>query len=325
MKKIYSLLLLTTIFCGVTLATETPTTKKKPIIITDYDDVWQNKTFFLNSLAQLQPLETLFKSKKPSTQPYSAEATKGRPAEQKVRKFGNLPLRLLDYGRRYPTFASSIPGLINYIGKARCINQPIHNLYKHLKQEGYPLIIATNKDHLLYDLSLEILGNEIPNMVDKVFVAEPESNKEAIAQLQTFADKPKTPMNYKNMLNKALSLHTTDSIIQVPSKKPAPEFFTFMVEKIGPDNDMIFIDDKQENVDAFNALQKDSSYIRRSIVYDQSNPQQFTQELIKLGVVSEMNDKKLLDDIRYPGVLGKIKLTFKSFFEPKNTKIKTVE
>jgi len=127
------------------------------------------------------------------------------------------------------------------------------------------------------------------------------------------------------MLNRALSLKETKDIIHVPSKKPAPEYFTYMIEKIGPDNNMIFIDDKQENVDAFNALQKNSSYLRHGIVYDQSNPQPFTQELLKLGIVSEAHDKKLLDDIRYPGMFGKIKLAFKSFFEPKNTQTKTAE
>jgi len=321
MKKIYSLLFLTTIFCYVTLATEQPMTPENTIFLTDYDDVLLNKSFSLNALAQLQFIETLFKSKKSSPQPYSAEATKGRPTEQKVRKFGNLPLRLLDYGRRYPIFASSTPGLINYIGKSRRINEPIYNLYKHL---GYPIMIATNKDHMLYDLSIEILGNKIPNMVDKVFVAEPPSDENALAQLQAFADKPKTPENYKKMLNKALSLHSTNSVIHVPSKKPDPEYFKYVTEKIDPNNNIniIYVDDKQENIDAINALQK-KQY--RGILYDPNNPTAFTQELLKLGVVSEMRDKKLLDDIRYPGMWGKIKLTFKSFFEPKNPATKTAE
>jgi hypothetical protein len=64
MKQINNLLLITSIFCSVGLATESTT--KKPVIVTDFDDVWINKTFFLNSLAQLQPLENVFKSKKSS-------------------------------------------------------------------------------------------------------------------------------------------------------------------------------------------------------------------------------------------------------------------
>lgn len=318
MKKLYALLI-TTIFCTATFATQQPLTPKNTVVVTDADEVLINKTSGLSALAQLQFMETLFKSKKSSsTQP-----------EKKVRKLGNLPLRLLDYGRRYPTFASYTPGLIEYVGKSRCINQPIYNLYKHLNKEGYPIMIATNKDHMLYDLAIEALGNEIPTIVDKVFVAEPASDENAIAQLQAFADKPKTSANYKKMLNKALSLRSTNSIIHIPSKKPDQEYFTYVIENIGPDKNIIFIDDMKENVNAFmkafKALQKNNDYVGIGIVYDQSNPQPFTQELIKLGLVSEMRNKKLLDDIAYPGMWGKIKLGFKSLFESKNTQAQTAE
>jgi FMN phosphatase YigB (HAD superfamily) len=302
MKKIYSLLLFTSIFCTIILTTET--TNKKPIIISDYDDVWNMKTFFLNLLAQLKSDESF---------------------EKKQSSLDNLTLKILDYGRRYPIFAGYTPWFIEYIGKARYVNQPIHDLYKQLQEEGYHIMIATNKDHLLYDLSLEALGNEISNIVDKVFVSEPASDEDAIAQLQAFADKPTTPANFRNMFNKVLTIQETENIIHIPSRKPNLEYFKYMIDQIGPDNDMIFIDDLKENVDAFNALQKDSSYLRRGIVYDQSNLQQFTQELTQLGLVSEMRDKKLLDDIAYPGMWGKIKLGFKSLFESKNTQAKTAE
>src|SRR5579872_651224 len=302
MKKIYSLLILTIIFCNTTLAIQT--TNKKPIIISDYDDVWNMKTFFLNLLAQLKSDESF---------------------EKKQSGLDNLTLKILDYGRLYPLFAAYTPWLIEYIGKARYINQPIHDLYKQLKEEGYHIMIATNKDHLLYDLSIDALGDEIPNIANKVFVSEPSNNEAAVAQLQAFADKPTTPANFRNMLNKVLTIQETETIIHVTSKKPNLDYFKYIIEQIGPDNDMIFIDDIKENVDAFNALQKDSSYLRRGIVYDQSNLQQFTQELTQLGLVSEMRYKKLLDDIAYPGMWGKIKLGFKSLFESKNTQAKTAE
>lgn len=314
MKKIYSILI-ASIFCNAALTIETST--KKPIIVTDFDDVWINKTFFLNSLAQLKPLENVFKSKK------SAKDISAQPSEKKVRKLGNLPLRLLDYGRRYPRLASYIPGLIEYIGKARRINQPIHNLYKHLKEEGYTIDIATNKDHLLYDLSLEKLGNEIPNMVDKVYVAEPQSDETALAQLQAFADKPTTAVHYKNMVHTAINIKETKQILHVPSKKPAKEYFEYVTQHIGDDNDMIFIDDNKENVESFNALQNDNSKLRLGILYDEHNLSQFAEDLKKAGLVSETHNQELLNDIRYPGIIGKVKLAFKSFFEKKNTQIKT--
>lgn len=327
MKKIYNLLLVTSIFCSTAFATEnsgkkpysapsfaksfgghSEATKGKPIIITDFDDVWINKTSFLGALAYLKPLENLFKSKK------STKEITEQPVEKKPRKFGNLPLRLLDYGRRYPRLSGYTPGLVNYIGKARCMNQPIDNLYKHLKNEGYTIDIATNKDHLLYDLCIEELGNEIPNMVDKVFVAEPQSDAAAITQLQAFADQPTTPTNYKNMAERALTIKETNNIIHVPSKKPDTEYYNYVIQHIGTDNDMIFIDDNQDNIDAFNALQKDTPHLRLGIRYDESNLNQFTEDLKKAGLVSEEKDQALLDEIRYPGITGKIKQNFKYLF-----------
>ncbi len=87
----------------------------------------------------------------------------------------------------------------------------------------------------------------------------------------------------------------------MPSKKPHRAFFTYVIDHVGPDRDMIFIDDDIKNVNAFNALQEGCSYLRRGIVYNKNNPELFIQELIKLGLVSEVEDKKLLHDIRYPG------------------------
>ena len=300
MKITHNLLLVASIFCSTTLA--------KPVIITDFDDVWIKKSSFLGALAYLQPLENLFKSKK------SSKEIVEQPVEKKERKLGNLPLRLLDYGRRYPRLASSMPGLVEYIGKSRCINQPIDNLYKHLKKEGYTIDIATNKDHKLYDLAIETLGNEIPNMVDMVFVAEPQSDENALAQLQEFANKPTTPARYKNMVNKALNLRETNTIIHVPSKKPAKSFYDSVTQRIGEDNDMIFIDDNEENVAAFNALQKDTNHLRLGIVYNERNLNQFAEDIKKAGLVLETNDQDLLNEIRYPGMWGKIKLyTYQTF------------
>jgi hypothetical protein len=308
MKKINKLLLIASIFCSTALPVETSATKKNPILITDFDDVWIKKSSYLGLLAHLKPLENLFKSKK------SSKDISDQPSEKKVRKLGNLSLRLLDYGRRYPTFASYVPELIEYIGKARYINQPIHNFYKHLKEENYSIVMATNKDHILYDLSIETLGNEIPNMVDKVFVAEPQSDETAIAQLQAFANQPTTPVNYKDMAYRVINIKETNKIVHVPSKKPAKEYFEYVVNNLGTDNDMIFIDDNKENVDAFNALQKDTSKLRLGIVYDENNLNQFAEDIKKAGMVSEEKDNALLDEIRYPGISGKIKQTLHYIF-----------
>jgi hypothetical protein len=162
-------------------------------------------------------------------------------------------------------------------------------------------------------------------MVNTVFVAEPQSDATAIAQLQAFADQPTTPANYKNMVHKAINIKETNNIIHVPSKKPDKEYYQYVTQRIGNDNDMIFIDDNKENVDAFNALQKDTKYLRLGIQYDENDLNQFAEDLKKAGLVSENNNQELLNKIRYPGITGKIKLAFKSFFGQKNAQAKTAE
>jgi phosphoglycolate phosphatase-like HAD superfamily hydrolase len=269
MKKLYSILFIISTFYSTAIITKTPT--KKPVIITDFDDVWIKKSSLLGILPDLKHRNNKSRSKKPS--------------KKKNDKLGNLPLKLLDYGRRHPRLSSYTPGLIKYIGKSRRINKPIHNLYKHLKAENYSIVIATNKDHMLYDLSVQKLGNEIPSMVDKVFVAEPQSDATAIAQLQAFANKPKTSTRYKNMVHKAINIKETDKVVHVPHKKPDQEYYKYVIERIGQDNDMIFIDDKQDNVDAFNALQKNTQYLRLGIRYDKHNLKQFTKDLKKAGLI----------------------------------------
>ncbi len=276
MNKLYSILLIISTFCSTALVTQTP--GKKPVIITDFDDVWIKKSSFLGAFDSFKPRSNGSKSK-------TSSKKVAQTSKKKVDTLGNLPLMLLDYGRRYPRLSSYTPGLIKYIGKSRRINKPIHNLYKYLKAEDYSIVIATNKDHMLYDLAIQKLGNEIPNMVDKVFVAEPQSDATAIAQLQAFANKPKTSTRYKNMVHKAINIKETDNIVHVPSKKPAKEYYTYVIERIGEDNDMIFIDDKQNNVDAFNALQKDTQYLRLGIRYDKHNLKQFTKDLKKAGLI----------------------------------------
>jgi hypothetical protein len=151
-------------------------------------------------------------------------------------------------------------------------------------------------------------------MVDKVFVAEPQSDEAAIAQLQAFANQPTTPVNYKDMAYRVINIKETKNIIHVPSKKPDQAYFTYVVNNVGADNDMIFIDDNKENVDAFNALQKDTSKLRLGIVYDENNLNQFAEDIKKAGMISEEKDNALLDEIRYPGISGKIKQTLHHIF-----------
>lgn len=279
MKKIFKLLLFAGVFSSIVGGT-IPLAKKKPIIISDFDKVWINATGLIPALARLEPIESLLKSK---------PANKKNTCEKEQQKLHTFTLKLLDYGRCHPKLVPYIPDLIEHFGKSRRINEPINHLYCYLKNEGYSIVIATNKDRLLYDLAIETLGNEIPDMVDKIFVAEPKNDKTALVRLQTFADTSTTSKRYQDMIYRAINTQPTSKIFHVPSKKPFKEYFTYVIKHLGNNNDMIFIDDNKKNIDAFNALQKDCPYLRRGILYNQNDPDPFIEELIQLNLIPNKN------------------------------------
>jgi phosphoglycolate phosphatase-like HAD superfamily hydrolase len=282
MKKMFKLLVLLSSFYNITGA-ENITVKQKPIIISDFDEVWIQSTGLIGALGKMEPIKSALIARTDAT------------------KLNNFTLRLLDAGRNDAALVPHIPQLIEYMGKSRRINQPINKLYQHFKHKGSPIIIATNKDRILYDYAIEELGNEITRTADKVFVAEPNNGEKALEVLKKFAGQSTTSEKYKDMVCKATNIEPTKKIFHVPSKKPHVEYFTYVINHLDADRDMIFIDDNQKNVDAFNALQKDSPYLRRGIVYRKYNPEPFIQELIELGLVSEKENKKLLSDIRHVG------------------------
>ena len=295
MKKIFKSILFVSILFNFAEA-KLFATQKKPIIISDFDKVWINAAGLIPALAHLEPIQSLLKSK---------PANKNNACENGQQKLHNFPLKLLDYGRCHHKLIPYIPDLIEYFGKSRCINQPIDNLYRHFKNKGHSIVIATNKCRLLYDFAIEALGHEIPNMVDKVFVSEPTNNTMAITALQDFANHPTTPKNYKTMVRNTINTPPTKKILHVPSKKPLQEYFSYVIKHIGGDNDMVFIDDNIKNIDAFNALQANCPYLRCGILYEQKKPDQFIEKLIELGLISVTKDKKLLNSLYNPKCIKK--------------------
>lgn len=280
MKRIVKLLLFISAFSHI-IGAEEFAVKQNPVIISDFDQVWISSTGLIGALGNLEPIKSSFRAR---TDPA---------------KLNNFTLRFLDAGRNDPCLVPYIPQLIEYIGKSRRINQPINKLYRHFKHKGSPIVIATNKDRVLFDYAIEALGNEILHMADKVFIAEPNNGEAALAVLQDFANKSTTPKKYKDMVYRVIKIQPTQKILHVPSKKPHREYFNYVIDHMGPDRDMIFIDDDPKNVEVFNSLQKNCPYLRRGIVYRKNNPSQFIEELIKLNLVSEKENKKLLDDIRH--------------------------
>jgi hypothetical protein len=305
MKIANTFIIFASILYGTILPAEISThTQKKPIIITDFDEVWAAKPWWLTILARVKDIT--------SKQTKSNNANQQKPA--------TLTLQLLDYGRRYPLLSSYIPTFLQAIGKSRYLITDTHKIYRYLKEEkGYTFVIATSKDRILYDLAIEQLGKDITDIAEKAFVSEPHSSNIALAQLQEFADLATTPANYKDIAHKALNIQETNTIIHVPSAKPSLDYYNIVVNNLGAEHDMIFIDDMLDNVTSFKSLQQQTKALRHGIQF--LNPQQLAQELVKCGILSEADDREFLQEINYPGIIGSITSGIKHAFMKLKTAI----
>ncbi len=233
--------------------------------------------------------------------------------DKKGNNINGMTFHLLYHGMRKPYLTRYVSWMVNTLEKSRRMIEGTEKIYRYLKDvKGYTIIFATNKDRIAYDITANQLGNRFTNLASKVFVAHPGNSPEFIAQLQTFADLPSTPASYKELLQKTLTIQPTSYILHVPSKKPDRKYYEYVESHLDIDKNMVFIDDRADNVASFETLQSTSSAARIGIVF--KDPVQLAQEFINLGILSEVDDQQLLEDIRYPGIWGKIKLFGKKLF-----------
>lgn len=221
-----------------------------------------------------------------------------------------LTFQFLYHGMRDQRLTPYVSWIVNTMEHSRAFIEGTKKIIEYLKKKNYTIVFATNKDRVSYDITTQALGNEFTTLSTKVFVAHPGNNITTINALKTFAELPTTCQSYKDLEYKARTIQPTEIIFHAPSRKPDLAYFQFMQDIIGTNKNIIFVDDKQENVDGFNELQASTSALRHGIQFD--NPLQLAKELIKLGILSKTDDKELLNELRYPGIKGRLLRPFMS-------------
>lgn len=273
-------------------------TPSNTIIISDVDDVIIEDSFMLLCIVKMRELFENSRKKVRQLQKTSTE---------KHATLHGLPFYILNLGMRKPYIAPYVSWIMDYLGQSSHFIQGTEKIYRYLRDiKGYSIVFATNQDAVLYDITSHSLGAAFTSLADKVFVSQQKNSPQALAPLQAFSQLPTTPLSYKTLLHKALIIQPTDIIFHVPSKKPAYEYYQYVAEKLGEDKNMIFIDDKISNVNGFEALQHDAPAARIGIQF--KNPQQLADAFVALNILSEIDDRQFLQEIRYPGWWGKIKL-----------------
>lgn len=211
---------------------------------------------------------------------------------------------------------NSVTFTLLYVGVTRSISYPFvfeslmkslnashtfiegtREIYRYLKKKGYTIDYATNKDRLSYDIVAAKLGDKLQSLPHAIFVAQP-GNGRSVIELLTKAFNQGSTLPF---LEYALFVQPSDSIYHAPNKKPCAQYYQYVIELIGKNKNIIFIDDIQKNVDGFNALNTADKRLHGILFKD---PAQLVNNLIQLGILSEQDDRAFIDHICYQGVWG---------------------
>jgi len=311
MNKIFKLFFLASIFCSTILPIESTLTPNNTEIIFDMDEVlidkmgygiYQTKLaiggFLQNPFNVINFISAMFNLKNAFVKNSNGTTTM---RDDNGNKVNGLTFQFMYQGMRDPNFTSYVAWFCETIESTRWFIPGTIKIANYLKEKGYSINFATNKDHVSYTLTAQAFGDALKSIPTKVFIAHPGNSASILAQIKEFADRPTTPADYKQLAYKSLEAKPINNIFHAPGRKPELEYFRYVENTIGPDKNLVFIDDQKPNSDAFNTLQENTTALRYGINF--KNPIQLADELIKLGILSETDDKKLLDDIGYSRAL----------------------
>ena len=311
MKKIYLLLFISNVFWHISFSAEIILTPQNTEIIFDVDEVliekmgygiYQTKLaiggFLRNPFNAINFISAMFNLKNAFVKNSNGTTTM---RDDNGNKVNGLTFQFMYQGIRDPHFTPYVAWFCETIETTRWLIHGTIQIANYLKEKGYSINFATNKDHVSYISTVHGFGDTLTSIPTKVFIAHPGNNAGFLAQIKEFAARPTTPADYKKLAYQSLQAQPTDKIFHAPGRKPELIYFQYVEKIIGPEKNLIFIDDQKPNSDAFNTLQKHTTALRDGINF--KNPIQLADELIKIGILSETNDKKLLDDIGYSPLL----------------------
>jgi FMN phosphatase YigB (HAD superfamily) len=306
--------LLLSFFVGTIAPTASNLTPENTFLAFDLDDVvieksfWHRPKLVFGGIA-LDPLNgyTYIDALLGVKSSYKRDASGDK--EALLDKHGNsimgLTFQFLYHGIRDKRFTPYVAWIVKTMEHSRCFITDTKKTILYLKSKGYTIAFATNKDRVSYDLTAQAFGDEFTDLPDKVFVAQPGNNDIVLKQFEEFAQQADTPESYRALTEQALHVQESGNVFHAPGRKPNKEYYQHVHTTVGADKNFIFIDDKKANVKGFNSLQSSTDAQLHGIHF--KNPAQLTDELVKRGILSEVDDQEFLQEIRNPGVIGKTK------------------
>lgn len=315
MKVIQKTLLFFSLFCSTLLPQAITLTPANSFLAFDLDDVlieksvWHKPKLVLGGIAQ-DPfnahnyLNALREIK--STYQRDSDGIKQALRDSHGNEVMGLTFHFLHHGMRNKQLTPYVAWLVKTMENSRCFINGTKKIMLYLKSKGFTIVFATNKDRVSYDLTAEAFGPELTQIPDRVFVAQPGNVQQFLDDVTAFANRPDTPESYRVLAERAINVPESATIFHAPGKKPHHEYYNYVHSTVGADKNMIFIDDKKTNVSSFNTIESSTNTQMKGIHF--KNPIQLANDLVKLGILSEIDDHKFLQEIRNPGIMGKIRL-----------------
>ena len=227
MKSRLKLSFLLSLFCSTTTPINEPLTPKNVDIYSDLDEVLLQQSYSTYRLVQggidLDPLNepTFISSLVGVQQAYTLDPNGVKEAlyDRDGNAIEGITFHFLHHGMRDENLTPYVPWLIETLENSRCFIPGTRKIYKHLtKEKGYTINFATNKDRISYDLTAKAFGHKFTNIPDKVFVAHPGNSRTLLNDIMLFANRPTTPDNYKQLVDKTMNVQESDTIIHAPGR-----------------------------------------------------------------------------------------------------------
>lgn len=301
MKILHKIIIITSILCSIKLLSIPNLTSENTILIFDIDEVVIKESFWIKPKLLLggiyqNPFNAInyiyaFLNLKSAITPDAHNVIKAL-FDDYDNPINGITFILLYQGMRDPLLTQYVAWILETMEYSRSFIDGTHEIMSYLKEKGYTIVFATNKDHVSYDMTVQVFGEKFTNLATKTFVAQPGNTPATLAQLKEFANQPTTNQSYKQLTYRALTIQPTETVVHVPSTKPNIEYFQYIENIVGVDKNIMFIDDQAKNVNGFNKLQETSLALRYGIQFE--NAKQLAAELIKLGILSVEDDKEFL-------------------------------
>lgn len=181
-------------------------------------------------------------------------------------------------------------------------------IIKRLKEKGYRIVYATNKDHISYEYTAEFLKEPFTSLPDKVIAYYPQQDHPIMQFFKSYVSEKKNgiDLDFQTFIKKVYETSETNKIIHASLLKPAPQY-TNIQRKTSQDRYIIFFDDLKKNIDGVNC---DGKAVGIQ-VFNRSSFSIVTP-LIDLGILNKADpkDNALINGIynaEFGGVFGSIR------------------